>query len=88
MKFWSDIEVNMLIDDISVAAYEAVEQATAEAAKAAILTSLEREAEAWRETQHWRLEAEKLKKAGIKNAVITGIICFAGGIIFGITMRN
>jgi anti-sigma factor RsiW len=83
--------VDILIDDISVAAYEAIEQAAAEAARAAALAALEREAAALREMQRWRIEAEirqqtitENKKAGVKNAIIAGAICLLGGIAVGI----
>ena len=92
MRFWSDTEVDLLIDDISEAAYEAIETAAAEAARAAALAALEREAAAIREAQRWRLEAElrqqaiaKTKKAGVKNAVITGLACLLGGLALGVT---
>ena len=99
MKFWSDTEVDLLIDDISEAAYEAIEQAAAEGARAAALAALEREAAALREAQRWRIEAElrqqiiaETKKAGVKNAVITGLACLLGGLAIGIggtiLMRN
>ena len=91
MRFWSDIEVDLLIDDISEAAYEAIEQAAAEAARAAALAALEREAVALREAQRWRLEAEfrqqaiiDAKRTGRKNAVITGLACLLGGLFIGI----
>ena len=80
-----------MIDEISQAALEAIEQAAGEAAKAAVLASLEREAMALREAQRWRIEAEirqetikVTKKAGTKNAVITGLVCFLGGLAVGI----
>jgi hypothetical protein len=91
MKFWSDTEVDLLIDDISEAAYEAIEQAAAEGARAAALAALEREAAALREAQRWRIEAElrqqiiaETKKAGVKNAVITGLACLLGGLALGV----
>jgi hypothetical protein len=90
MRLYTDLEVDILIDDISQAAYEAIEQAAGEAAKAAILAGLERETTAIREAQHWRLEAElrqktitETKKAGVKNAVITGLVCFVSGLAVG-----
>jgi len=90
-KRYSDLEVDQLIDEISQAALEAIEQAAGEAAKAAVLASIEREAEAMREAQRWRIQAElnqqiikETKKAGTKNAVITGLICFLGGLAVGI----
>ena len=91
--------MDLLIDDISEAAYEAIETAAAEAARAAALAALEREAAAIREAAHqqaeaqrWRLEAElrqqtiaEAKKAGVKNAVITGLACLLGGLALGVT---
>jgi len=105
-KLYTDSEVNELIDEVSQAAIEAIEQAAAEAAKAAVLASLEREAAALREAARqqadaaqWRIEAElrqetikATKKAGTKNAVITGLICFFCGLAVGVggtlAMRN
>ena len=98
MKRYSDLEVELLIDEISQAALEAIEQAAGEAAKAAVLASLDREAEAYREAAqqqaeavHWRIEAElrqqviaETKKAGTKNAVIAGLVCLLGGLALGI----
>jgi len=90
-RLYSDLEVDQLIDEISQAALEAIEQAAGEAAKAAVLASLDREAVALREAQRWRMEAEirketikETKKAGTKNAVIAGLICFLGGLAVGI----
>ena len=91
--------MDLLIDNISEAAYEAIEMAAAEAARAAALAALEREAAALREAarreaeaQRWRREAEanlqaiaEAKRAGRKNAVIAGLVCFLGGLAFGIT---
>jgi hypothetical protein len=77
--------VNLLIDDISIAAKEAIEKAAADAAKAAALEMLEREAAAILEAQHWRTEAETAKKNGIKNGVLVGVICFLGGLAVGVT---
>ena len=98
MKFYSDLEVNELIDEISAAALEAIEQAAGEAAKAAVLSVIEREAAALREAayqqaqaQQWHIQAEinalaikETKKAEIKNAFIVGVICFFGGLAFGV----
>ena len=90
-RLYSDLEVNELINEISEAALEAIEQAAGEAAKAAVLASLEREAAALREAQRWRIEAEikqqvikETKKAGTKNAVIAGLFCFLGGLAVGV----
>ena len=98
MKLYTDSEVDLLIEVISEAAYEAIEQAAAESAKAAVLALLEREALAYREAsrqqaevQRWRMEADirlqaikETKKAGIKNAIIAGAVCLVGGFFFGV----
>jgi len=86
-NYYTDLEVELLIDELTVIALEAIEQAAGEAARAAFLQSLEREAEAIREAQKWRSEAEMLKRVGIRNAVISGIVCFAGGLIIGILIK-
>jgi len=98
MKLYSDYEIDILIDDLTEVALEAIEQAAGEAAKAAVLSMVEREAEALqaelamrREMERWRMEAEaykqeiaKTKKAGIKNEIITGLSCLVGGLVLGI----
>ena len=83
-RYYSDLEVELLIDEISEAALEAIEQAAGEAARAAVLAMLEREAAALRQAQLLRLEAEQMRKAGIKNVVITGLVCFVGGLFIGV----
>jgi len=87
-KRYSDLEVDQLIDEVSQAALKAIEQAAGEAAKAAVLASIEREASALREAQRWRLEADIVKKTGIKTAVITGVICFVSGFATGIIIMG
>jgi hypothetical protein len=90
MKFYSDTEVTELIEELSEAAEEAIERAAGEAAKAAslaqassYLASLEREAAAVREALRWQGEYRNVKSAGIKTAVLTGVICFFGGLAVG-----
>ena len=97
-RFYSDSELDLLIDELSVIAKEAIEKAAAESAKAATLAGLEREAAMLRDlanhqadAQFWRLQAEMnllaisaAKKAGVKNAVIAGAVCLIGGLIFGV----
>ena len=84
-RYYTDLEIDLLIDDLTIAALEAIEQAAGEAARAAFLQSLEREAEALQEAQRWRNEAEMLKRIGIRNNVLIGVICFVGGLVVGIT---
>jgi hypothetical protein len=96
-RLYSDLEVDcpaelaLLIDEISEAALEAIEQAAGEAAKAAVLSVIEREAAALHEAQRWRIQAEtnalaitQAKKAGVKNAIIAGVICLLGGLAVGV----
>jgi cob(I)alamin adenosyltransferase len=85
----------LLIEELSEAALEAIEQAAGEAAKAATLSGIEREAAALHEAQNWRKQAEinvleiaKAKKAGRKNAVIAVLIGIAGGIAIGVTISR
>ena len=91
MKRYSDYEIDILIDDLTGAALEAIEQAAGEAAKAAVLAMLEREAIALREAQRWKLEAEnnlieitQTKKAGRKNTVLGVVIGILGGLAVGV----
>jgi Trk K+ transport system NAD-binding subunit len=91
--------VDSLIDELSIAAKEAIEKAAAESAKAATLAALEREAALLREASlqqadalYWRLQSETnllaitvAKKAGIKNTIIAGTVCLFGGLVFGVT---
>jgi len=99
MRFWSDLEIDLLIDEISEAALEAIEQAAGEAARAAVLSMVEREAAALREAQRWRIEAEansqaltQTKKAGRKNSILGVLIGILGGLVVGVggtlLMRN
>ena len=66
-------------------AEEAINKAAAEAAKAAALASLEREAAALQEAQKWKQEAEKAKQAQVKNYILTGVVCFLGGLLVGVS---
>jgi hypothetical protein len=99
MKRYSDLEIDTLIDELTEAAHEEIRRAAAEAAKAAVLSVIEREATALREAAYqqaealrWRVEAAirqqaiaETKKSGIKNAVITGLVCLLGGLAFGVS---
>ena len=87
--------MDLLIDDISEAAYEAIEMAAAEAARAAALAALECEAAALREAQRWRVEAElrqqaitEAKKAGRKNTLLAAVIGILGGLAVGVGIQN
>jgi hypothetical protein len=99
MRLYSDLEVETLIDEVSEAAFEAIEQAAGEAARAAALAAVERGAVLGREMQRWKLEADTqkkavvvAKKAGVKNAIIAGAVCLASGLALGVggtmLMRN
>ena len=96
-RLYSDSEVLTLIDEISAAAFEAIERAAAESAKAAALAGLERESALLREAAlrqadavFWRLQAEtnaaavaEVKRTGIKNTCIAGAICLFSGLALG-----
>jgi hypothetical protein len=75
--------VDTLIEDLTEAAHEAIEQAAAEAAKAAALASLSREMAAVSEAQRLQGENSRLKQSRVKTAVVTGLICFFGGLAVG-----
>jgi hypothetical protein len=75
--------VDTLIEGLTGAAHEAVEQAAAEAARAAALASLDREMAAVREAQRLHGENSRLKQSRVKTAVVTGVICFFGGLAMG-----
>jgi hypothetical protein len=81
--FYTESEVDLLIEDLTVAADEAIERAAAEAARTAILASLDRELQAARETRRLLEENGMLRKSRVKTAVITGAVCFFGGLAAG-----
>jgi hypothetical protein len=89
MKQYSELEVDclakldLLIEDLTGAAHEAIEQAAAEAARAAVLASLDREMAAMAEAQRLHSENSRLKQSRVKTAVVTGVICFFGGLAVG-----
>jgi hypothetical protein len=101
-RLYSEYELDLLIDALTEAAHEEIQKAATEAAKEAVLSVIEREAAAMREATlqqaeaiRWRLEAERqmkavkeAKRAGIKNAVITGAVCLLGGLAVGIGVQN
>jgi hypothetical protein len=93
-RLYTDSEIDLLIDDISVIAIEAIERAAVEAARATALTLVEREAFAMREIQRWRSEAEMnlhavqaTKRVGFRNAVITGLVGLASGLVIGFAIK-
>jgi len=91
--------LDLLIDEISEAAYEAIEQAAGEAAKAAVLSMLEREAVALREAAlqqaevtRWRMDAQNnfeaiqtAKSNGRKNTLLAALLGILGGLVLGIS---
>jgi hypothetical protein len=83
MRQYSELEMDTLIEDLSEAAKEAIEQAAAEAAKATALASLDREMAALSEAQRLQGENSRLKQSRVKMAIITGVICFFGGLAIG-----
>jgi hypothetical protein len=80
--------VDALIEDLTVAAQEAIERAAAEAARAAALASLEREAAAVREAQRLQGENISLKWGRVKMALVTGVVCFFAGTAVGVLVGD
>jgi predicted dinucleotide-utilizing enzyme len=90
MRQYSESEVDTLIEDLTAAAHEAIEQAAAEAVRATALASLDREmsllqakALAMAEAQRLQSENSSLKKSRVKTAIVTGVVCFFGGLAVG-----
>jgi anti-sigma factor RsiW len=83
MRQYNESEVDTLIEDLTGAAHEAIEQAAAEVARAAALAALEREAAVMREAQRLQGENSRLKQSRVKTAIVTGVICFFGGLAAG-----
>jgi citrate synthase len=81
---YSEYEIETLIEDLTRAAHEAIEQAAAEAARAAALASLKREAAVLAEARNWEREYHEAKRRGITAAVVTGAVCFTGGLVTGL----
>jgi WD40 repeat protein len=69
MRLYSDSEIDVLIEDLTVAAEEAIEQAATEAARVAALASLEREMASLAEAQRLQGENSHLKQSRVKAAV-------------------
>ena len=83
-------ELNALIDEIAEAAHEAIETAAGEAARAAFLAGVEREAAAIALAGRWRQEAEARQRAlaearrnGRKNVFIAVMLGVFGGLAAG-----
>jgi hypothetical protein len=76
-------KLDLLIEDLTAAAEEAIEKAAAEAARAAMLASLDREIAAFAEAQRLQTENGDLRKSRAKAMVVTGMICFFGGLAIG-----
>ena len=91
MKRYSDYEIDLLIEELTEAALEAIEQAASEAARAAILSMLDREVAALREAERWRREADlnlqaltEAKQTGRKNTLLGVLIGILSGIAVGV----
>jgi hypothetical protein len=80
--------VEKLIDEISIAARESIENAAGEAAKAATLASLEKEAAMLAEIGRLKKQAAASKKNNMKNLVITGVSCFLSGAVVMAIISN
>ena len=89
-RLYSEYELIRLIDELTEAAYEAIDMAAAEATRAAVIASIEREMAAMREAERWRIVAAAEKQSKVRTAIITGVICFltgfaTGTLIIGVT---
>jgi hypothetical protein len=84
MKRYSDLEIDLLIEDLTTAAGEAIEKAAAEAAKAATMASLDREAAVLAEITKLRNELQIAREKGLRNIVISGTVFFIGGLAVGV----
>ena len=98
-RYYTDSEIDLLIDDMTEAAREAIEKAAADAAKAASLAAVDREAAALREASlqrteaarrqseavYWQTEAERIKRTGRKNTVLAVVIGILGGLVVGVS---
>jgi len=85
------LDFGALIDEIAGAAHEAIEEAAAEAVRAALLAGLEREAAALALARRWRLEAEMrqaelddARRNGRRNAVLATLAGVLGGMAAGV----
>jgi hypothetical protein len=87
-KFYSEAELNQAIDEVSAAAVKEIEAAAAESAKAASMAGLEREAAQLAEIARLEKQNGELKKSGFKKIVISGLVCFASGVLIGAVINN
>jgi methionyl-tRNA synthetase len=83
MRLYSEAEITTLIEEITDVATEAIEKAAGEAAQAATLAVIDREAKAIAEAGRWQTKYNASQKNGVIAASITGALCFAGGFILG-----
>jgi F0F1-type ATP synthase gamma subunit len=67
---------------------EAIEQAAGEAARAAVLSVIEREAAAIREAHRFQMEVKRLRNERITYIVITGLTCLVGGFCIGFSIHK
>jgi hypothetical protein len=87
-RFYSEAELNQMIDEVSAAAVKEIEAAAADAAKAAALAGLEKQAAQLAEIARLKKLNGELKKNGVKNLVIAGLSCFAAGAVLGLAINS
>jgi hypothetical protein len=83
MRFYNESEVRGIIEELTMEAEAALETAAAEAARAAALASLEREAAALAEARRLQGEYKALKSRTVKTALLTGVMCLLSGLTIG-----
>jgi hypothetical protein len=70
-----------LIDELSAAAVKEIETAAGEAAKAAFLAGLDREAKSLAEIERLQNQNEVLNKSNVRKLFFTGLACFVSGVL-------
>ncbi|MDR1148968.1 MAG: ABC transporter permease [Spirochaetaceae bacterium] len=78
-RFYSESELRGLIDELAEAAVSEIETVAGEAAKAAAMAGLEKQAAQLAEIVRLEKQNGELKKSGVKNLVIAGLSCFVAG---------
>jgi hypothetical protein len=72
-----------LIDELGEAAVKEIETAAGEAAKAAMLAGLEKQAAQLAEIARLKKQNGELKKSGLKKIIAAGLAGFASGVLLG-----
>jgi hypothetical protein len=82
-RFYGESEVTALIDELTEAAEREIETAAGEAAKAAALAGLEKQAAQLAEIERLNKQNGELKKNVFKKIIVAGLAGFASGALLG-----